>query len=629
MKIPLDWLKDYIETKKTKKELADSFTAIGLMLDKNTEDEVLDLEHRMDRSDWLSVTGCARDLAAFEDIKFIYPKTHNKKGLEGGNINIEVKCPELVKRFNTRVFRGVKVAESPLWLKERLETYGIPSINNIVDITNFVMVELGQPMHAQDLAKFEKPEIVIRKAKQDEEIVTLDGSNLKLDNNMFVLTQNDKATVIGGVVGGKATSVDFETKDIILDAGNYNQANIRKTARKLKIQNETVLRYDKFLHPEGCQKAIERATYLILQLAGGEFYENIDYYPTPEPLKELSLRYNRIKLLSGMDIEKKEIKRILASLEYVVIEESEDSLKLQIPYFRTDVEIEDDIVSDVLRINDYAKIPSALMQTAPPKNITEPIYKFEEKLKDILVKSGAHEFITDPIVQSTKDENQIILENALSSEKNALRTNIYQTLSPVLESYEKNGLEEVTIFEIGKVYEVNGELEKYTSYSEKRVLEVIVSQNEDSYSTSQNIKKIFWTFIHDLGIENVKIEKSKNSKFLIYADKLEIGEIRFDSFTINTEQLIKAKTQISRVNKEFKNYSKEDITFDLKINENFSPILEELRKLPEIQEIKYVGEFFKNAKEKSVTIQVLYKMENEQTFETVQTALLKIKNQFV
>src|SRR5687768_6720458 len=162
MKIPVEWLKQYIKTDKSAKQLAESFTSLGLMLDKPVfkytdgkfETEILDLEHRMDRSDWLSILGCARDVAAFDNTKLIYPEVYTKEGKKlpsEEKVKIEVKCPDLVNRFNTRVFKGIKVGPSPDWMQNRLKSYGIPSINNIVDITNYVMVETGQPMHAQDI----------------------------------------------------------------------------------------------------------------------------------------------------------------------------------------------------------------------------------------------------------------------------------------------------------------------------------------------------------------------------------------------------------------------------------------------------------------------------------------------
>ena len=167
----------------------------------------------------------------------------------------------------------------------------------------------------------------------------------------------------------------------------------------LKIYNETVLRTDKFLHPHLTQVAIERATKLILDLAGGQYYENIDYYPNPIQPKTMKLRVERVKQISGMDFDRRAIVRILSSLEYKILEETANGWNLEVPYFRTDVEVEDDIVSDVLRISNYANIPHTPIQSLPPKEITPGIYVFEERLRDIMVGIGFHEHITDPLVQ--------------------------------------------------------------------------------------------------------------------------------------------------------------------------------------------------------------------------------------
>jgi phenylalanyl-tRNA synthetase beta chain len=332
MKIPVEWLKQYIKTEKETKELAQSFTFLGLMLDKPLADymdgsyttPILDLEHRMDRSDWLSITGCARDLAAFERVDFISPELYTQEGKKPNSdqiVDVKVECPDMVNRFNTRVFRNIRVGESPAWLKNRLQSYGIPSINNIVDITNYVMVETGQPLHAQDLAKLEKPEIIIRKARKGEKMVTLLGDTVELDESNFVLTQNDKPTVIGGIVGGQTTGISNTTTDFVLDAGNYNQTAIRKASRRIKIQNETVLRCDKFLHPDLTEYAIHRATKLILELAGGIYYSNIDWYPNQQKHKKFILRMERLEKLSGMTFLKAGVKEILVRLGYVILNE--------------------------------------------------------------------------------------------------------------------------------------------------------------------------------------------------------------------------------------------------------------------------------------------------------------------
>jgi len=494
MKIPLEWLKEYVKTDKSRDEIAESFTALGLMLDKPTERDVLDLEHRMDRSDWLSIVGCARDLAAFENTDLIFPELYEEKGKElpeREKVKIDVTCPNKVNRFNTRVFKNISVKESPQWLKERLESYGIPSKNNIVDITNYVMVELGQPLHAQDIDKLEAKEIIIRDARKGEKVTTLLGETIELVDENFVLTQNNKPTVIGGIVGGKETGVTETTKNIVLDAGNYNQVYVRKASRKLKIQNETVLRCDKFLHPYLTEVAIKRATKLILALAEGEYYENFDWYPNEMELKTQELTLKRVEQLSGIDFEMKDIKNILTRLGYSITKEDKDTIELTIPYFRTDVEVKDDIVADILRISNYANIPTELIQAAPPKEITPEIYKFEERLRDICVNLGLHEHITDPLIDKNREDIEkdktIVLENALSEEKSALRTSLGQTLKSVVDTYKKHRVGEIKIFEIGKVYDQTIE----GKYEEKRFLEVVyINEGISLKGSSDNLKRI-------------------------------------------------------------------------------------------------------------------------------------------
>ncbi|HLC93447.1 MAG TPA: phenylalanine--tRNA ligase subunit beta [Patescibacteria group bacterium] len=594
MKVPFNWLKEYIDIKKTPGETAESLTALGLMLDKPIEDNVLDLEHRMDRSDWLSIIGVARDLAAFENLKLKYPPVYSGKGKEGGGVEIKVESPDLCYRFNTRVFRGIKVQESPNWLKERLIAYGMTPINNIVDITNYVMLEFGNTLHAQDLSKFEKQEIVIRRARDGEEVTTLDGTLLKMDDSMLVLSQNEEAIVVGGVVGGSKTAVDFNTVDIVLDTGNYNQANVRKTARKLKVQNESVLRNDKFLHPKNTEPAIERATQLILELAGGTYYENYDYYPNPLPDKQMSLRLDRIKTIGGISFDFDWVKEILKRLEYRIIDEKEDTLLLEVPYFRTDVEVEDDIVSDLLRINDYSKITAAEIDTAPPGEITSKTYKYQERLRDTLVNLGLHEHITDPLVSYNEiNKNRVWLENSFSSEKNALRTTLYETLLPVFYEYRKHGVKEAGLFEIGNVYEHTGIQDDYDNYKETLLATIIYRNTEkDPYGISKEIKKLLSGLFLVMGIPNYRIEKSRDKAF-IYITNDRVGYITYDSFTLDIEKLANAPTVVTRVHAELRNPVTEDLSITTDLTKSLGNYLEIIKNAdPQIVKAEVIDEYF-------------------------------------
>ncbi|HLD51164.1 hypothetical protein A3K34_01395 [candidate division WWE3 bacterium RIFOXYC1_FULL_40_10] len=616
MKIPIEWLKEYVQTDKSPKEIADSFTALGLLLDKpiyeykndGYETSVLDLEHRMDRSDWLSIIGCARDFAAFENSELKLPSQTRTECRKQGNdtkVEIKVECPDLVNRFYTRVFTDLKVGPSPIWLKNRLEAYGIPSINNVVDITNYVMVETGQPMHAQDIDKMEKPEIIIRRARQGESVVTLLGETVKLDESAFVLTQNDKPTVIGGIVGGAGTGVDEATTKIVLDAGNYNQTNIRKTSRKLKIQNETVLRYDKYLHPELAKIAIERASQLILELAGGTCFDNEDWYENPLGYKQLDFTYSRLEKVSGMLIHLDKIDSILSKLGYKVIEKTNEGLKLEIPYYRTDIEVEDDIIADVLRINNYANIPTAIVPFTPPSEITPAIYIFEEKLRDILVNLGLHGFITDPLVKTDdRKDSQVLLENALSSEKGAMRTSLFETLEPVILEYKKHKQDSVKLYELGRVYNTSSVGSRnYSDYSEiRKVCGVFWEKDKTPYEISKITKEILSGLLFNLGITSYSVE---NKNLLINGN--EAGVIKYNGFELNTESLIANQALPTRILTSYDSESEKDFTFNIPVSKEFGEILEQIKNSSNsINRVEIIGEYRKSNEEKAITVRVYY-----------------------
>ncbi len=565
MKIPLEWLTQYIKTDKSAKALAIDFTMIGLLLDKPITDfthadystPVLDLEHRMDRADWLSVLGCARDLACYLQTDLIMPQMLDlpKQAETQDQVAIKVDCPELVNRFTTLIVKNLTVKPSPKWLANRLEAYGITSINNVVDITNYVMVEMGQPMHAQDIAKLSKKEIHIRRARVGETLTTFLGDSVKLDTECFVLCQNDKPTVLGGIVGSNETGVDETTVDIVLDAGNYNQVNIRKTSRRLKILNETVLRYDKLLSSQLTMEALLRAAYLLQEVAGGTSYFNNDYTSdkgviTPKTKK---LRKQRLELLAGTVFDLAKAEDILTRLGYTTINRTPSELEFQTPHFRTDIEVEDDLVADVLRITGYDKIKAIPVSGPVPEEITPAIAKFEHQVRDELVICGLNEYITSPFVAADSlNTLQIVLDSAVNKDQNALRTSLYQTLEPVLAVYKNNTLNIRGIFEVGKVYSKDS---KEKQYNEERTLQVLVSNQATPYETSKLLKATLATVMHRLGIDFYI-----NPKNEIYQDKLMLGALEYNTFYLLTEELLKAKKSNKTVKTKVENLKLRDIT---------------------------------------------------------------------
>ncbi|MBD3366402.1 hypothetical protein GF360_03650 [candidate division WWE3 bacterium] len=608
MVLPIEWLKEYVNTNKSAEEIAETFTALGLMLDKPIEEStfgnaVLDLEHRMDRADWLSILGCARDFAAMEGLELKTPEREIKKPTpitKNEQIPVTVNCPELVSRFNTRIIKDIKVEESPKWMQQRLQEYGIPAINNIVDITNYVMVEYGQPLHAQDIAKFEKREIVIRKAKEDETLTTLDGTVIKLTPKMFVLTQNDKPITLGGIVGGKETAVTNETTDIVLDAGNYNQANIRHTARALSIRNETVLRSEKFLHPKLTQVALERAIKLILEIAGGECYTNQDWYPAPQEPQTMQLRYKRIEKIGGEAVKPSVVKDLLQKIDYEILEESKEGLKLQIPYFRTDVLVEDDIVSDVLRLQNYENIKTIMPPQAPPKNITFKEHKMKQAVREALTKIGADEYVTNPLVAADLEkEDQVRLENALSKEQSALRADIKETLGKVAKEAFKQGKPGL-IFEVGRVYYKKGagakKAEKaFKDYAEARKVTAIQVPSKGGYlkEVHKNLKTALAGLFSELEIKDFYFEQPKDSeKAFIKQENLKLGTIETTSFSLDIEALIEAQKTPPKIIREHTNSSTLDFSLVVSKEQRIGEITHAIEILDErIKECKILEEY--------------------------------------
>lgn len=634
MKIPLEWLKEYVDINKSPKEVSDSFTLLGLLLDKPIEmfesegysTAVLDLEHRMDRSDWLGITGCARDYAAFEKLDLKAPPAYSEQPRQASDVvQIKVEKEGFVNRFNTLRFNNITVKESPNWLKNRLEAYGIPSINNIVDITNYVMLEYGQPMHAHDIDKMEKPEIEFRTAKEGEKITTLLGEEKILDTDTWVTSNNNKPTGIAGIVGGKMLEIDSNTKNIILDAGNYNQNIIRKTSRRLKIQNETVLRTDKFLHPHSTQVAVMRAAKLILDLAGGEVYTNQDYYPVVNNPKIMNLRYSRLEKIGGISIETHEIKDILTRLEYKVISETQEGLELETPYFRTDIEVEDDLVADVLRINNYENIPVTMPHEAPPKEITPQIYDFEEKLRDILVSMGLHEHITDPLVEyNENNSNQILLKNALTQEKSSLRTSILKTLRPVINIYKKHNTQNIGLFEIGKVY-----LKEDEDYIENRHAVVLThNKSADPKFSLKVTKRYMATLLRDIGITDYKLVKKSMDTADILIESEIVGNINLDSFYINTQKLLKYYGSANRVVSELTNLTTENLSLICTKDQSFGEVYWYIKNYDDkIVNVRVLEEFMQeDSQNKKVLVELAYTTSETQT---IRNGLIKnLKDNF-
>ena len=562
MKVPITWLKDYIDfTNET--ELMDKLTFAGHMQDGPPQEiagtHVYDLEIRQNRPDCLSLLGIAREAGAVLNKKVKYPQIKPYKS-QVGPTRIEIADPKLCYRFNTVTIEGLKVSESPQWLKDKLKKYGIKSVNNLVDITNFVMVEVGQPLHAFDRAKIKDDVLIMRPAKKGETLTLLGAKKISLTQDDLVITDSQKPVGLGGVMGGKDTSVNRETDSIILECATYNQAVVRRTSLRHQIRTEASTRLEKFLHPKLTELALQRAVGLILEVCGGVIVATTDAYPKKFAEVSIKLTLDRLNNLGGVKFTQKQVEEILKKLELEV----GPSLNIKIPYFRTDLEIQEDLIEEVLRIHGYEDIPSQLPVNPPPRSIDSMDFIREEQIRDLYAKAGLDEQITEPLTNEKKSIlKPVLLENSLNADKTMLRTTLRDGLLGALTSQLKFRKNTVKLFEIGKVYflDSKGPQEKVmlgvvTSGVEyffiKGLVDLLNDHFESKFESSDYSIEVIEenVYFFEISLEkigNVKIKKPlSNPPQVIFQDislyvptKTEVGKL--------IQEVLKTSSLVSKV----------------------------------------------------------------------------------
>lgn len=488
MKVPLKWLQEYVDLPASVKELTDRLTAIGHMQDhppvQVAGDTVLDLEVRQNRSDCLSLVGLAREVAASLPSTLKLPADLNQTILTTEQtVPVEISNPEAAYRFHAVKIEGLKVAPSPEWLKQRVEAYGMKSINNVVDITNYVMVEVGEPLHAFNSQDVEGG-IVVRLATEGETIEVLGGRQLKLAaQDIVIADQTGKPLALGGMIGGAGTGVTDATTSIILEAATYNQAYIRRSSLRHSLRTEASLRHEKFLHPDLTEVALNRAMALLTDICGGQVVAQGDAYPHPVAATTITVSVPFMHQLTGVNISQRESLDILQHLGIEAKAQGDETIVTQIPYFRTDLVQEEDVIEEVLRIHGYDKIPDTLPMSPPPEEITSKSYQLEEQIRDILVDLGFDEVITEPLTKETTSVlKPVVLQNSLNADKTMLRTSLRFQLQAALEYQRKARKTEVLLFEIGQVY-----FKTNDHYNEKKVLAGVVADKTASLLTTKGV----------------------------------------------------------------------------------------------------------------------------------------------
>ena len=360
---------------------------VGTPLTDYLGDTVLDLELTPNRLDCLSMLGVAHEVAALTGGRVTEPEArYEESGVPvSDRVAISIADPDLCHRYTATLIEGVRIGPSPQWLQDRLTRAGLRPINNVVDVTNFVMLEYNQPLHAFDFDKIKRATVIVRRARQGESLTTLDGVERKLATEHLVIADAQDAIGLGGVIGGASSEIGESTTSVLLESATFNGPNNRQTAQSLDLRTEATLRFEKGLRPELAPIALRRATGLIQEVAGGRVAPGIvDVFPGGAPDASVPLTISRLRQVLGMELDLEAAQAVLDSLGFSWEADGAEALNVTVPYWRNDVTIEDDLVEEVVRTIGYDQVPTVMLSTPIPFQPPSPERDLRERVKDLL-----------------------------------------------------------------------------------------------------------------------------------------------------------------------------------------------------------------------------------------------------
>jgi phenylalanyl-tRNA synthetase beta chain len=514
-------------------------------------DVVYDLEITPNRPDWNSVIGIAREISALTGNPLKIPAVEiSKSSAEkiSSFVSVQNNEPELCPRYTARIARNVKIGPSPDWLRSTLEKVGIRSINNVVDITNFVMLECGQPLHAFDYhllngIGINPPTIMIRRANEGEKFTTLDGKERTLTHQMLLIADETRAVALAGVMGGQNSEINENTTDVLIESAYFKPQNIRATSKKLELRTDSSYRFERGGDIGVCDWASRRAAQLICDLAGGEIVgEAIDNYPNPVAAKEINLRHAKVAELLGIQIPIKQQLEFLQKLGLgIVVCNGEEFCTIRIPTFRVDLKREVDLIEEIARLYGVDKIPSTPPRGAIGSNTFDKIYDEISDARKILSALGLNEgqgqtLVSKSEVRSAKDDEIVSLANPLSSEMDVLRPSLLPGLLNSLRHNLSRKNNDVALFEIGRVFlNENGEMKE-----QRRVGVALTGQRNplfwsggerDAKLDIYDLKGLLEEFLEQFGLRGMNFVRRNESSALylesatIQLGKLVLGEI--------------------------------------------------------------------------------------------------------
>lgn len=471
-----------------------------------TNDYVIEVDITPNRVDGASHLGVARDLAAYlqqkQDIRYTLPSVEQfRADSNTSGIAIEVQRPEACPRYAGVTLEGVEVKESPEWLQTRLKAIGLHPINNVVDVTNYILFELGQPLHAFDLDRVEGKKVIVRSFPTGTKFITLDGVERELNENDLMVCNTREPMCIAGVFGGQKSGITENTKNVFLESACFDPVFVRKTARRHGLNTDASFRFERGTDPNIVIYALKRAALLIKELGGGKITsEIIDIYPTPVQDFEVEVKYAHIDRLIGKQIGKEQVKNILQSLEIKIVRETEEGLLLHVPPYRVDVRREADVIEDILRIYGFnnievpAKVNSTLSYSEKPDD-----FRLKNLIADLLAANGFNEIMNNSLTKASyfenletyKPENTVMIFNPLSSDLNAMRqTLLFGGLESIAYNINRKN-NSLRLFEFGKAYTFHkkeGE-NHLKQYHEEDKLSLFITGNKTAQSWNSREEK--------------------------------------------------------------------------------------------------------------------------------------------
>lgn len=438
---------------------------VGMPLFPYMGDTILDLSITPNRPDCLSVIGIAREAAALTiQATHIPDISYEEQGAPIEDlVSVEIAAPDLCSRYCASLVTDVKIGPSPQWMQQRLLACGMRPISNIVDITNYVMLEYGQPLHAFDYQQVKGKKVIVRRGKDNESLFTLDGIERALNTDMLVIADETDPIALAGVMGGADSEVIDPTTSILLESANFYGGSIRRTSMRLNLRSEASSRFEKGISPELAPIALRRATQLLIELAGGKAAKGIvDVYPGRMTREPITLSRERIGRILGVEFDMERIREVLSSLGLgSELAGVSGNLSVAVPYWRTDINLADDLIEEIARIIGYDEIPTTMLHGEIPERLPAPLLSLRETVRDILVGCGMQEVITysqtsqamlDRIDPQHKLGPALRIANPMSLEQEYLRTSLRASLLACFAANERHKQEDIRLFEVGKVY---------------------------------------------------------------------------------------------------------------------------------------------------------------------------------